>query len=200
MALHRKKDALLALKPDIAVVCECAQPDILADRATADWIESDPVWIGDNPNKGLGIFTFNDFSARLHQPFFPTLRHIAPVEISGPVELNLLAAWALNLSGGVSRKHQLGPLRRSFTKYRGFLAAERVVVAGDLNNNAIWDRPGWRINHMTKVAILEKLGLRSAYHEWTGDPQGGETMPTHYWRDRKKERRSHLSYRLHFSA
>jgi len=187
MALHRKKDALLSLKPDIAVVCECAKPEILAERGAADWIESEPVWIGNNPNKGLGVFAFNGFTARLHEPFFPTLQNIAPVHISGPVAFNLLAAWAQNLSGGVTRKHQLGPLRRSFTKYSDFFAADRVVVAGDLNNNAIWDRPGWRVNHMTKVAILEKMGLRSVYHERTGDPQGEERTPTHYWRDRKKD-------------
>ena len=39
-------------------------------------------------------------------------RYIAPVRISGPTEVNLLAVWAQNASAGVHRKHQLGPLRR----------------------------------------------------------------------------------------
>jgi hypothetical protein len=35
IAVHRKVAPLLALKPDIAVVCECAEPDHLqARRAT----------------------------------------------------------------------------------------------------------------------------------------------------------------------
>ncbi|NNF80092.1 MAG: hypothetical protein HKN05_18885 [Rhizobiales bacterium] len=40
---------------------------------------------------------------------------------------------------------------------------------------------------MAKVAILEKLGLVSAYHAYTGETNGEETLPTHYWRDRKKD-------------
>jgi exodeoxyribonuclease III len=32
---------------------------------------------------------------------------------------------------------------------------------------------------------LEKLGF--AYHELHGEPQGSESVPTLYWRDRKKD-------------
>ena len=103
------------------------------------------------------------------------------------MEANLLAVWAQNASAGVTRKHQAGPLRRALTTYQDFLSAKQAVVAGDLNNNAIWDKPGWRINHMPMVAALEKIGLRSAYHEISGEPHGQETIPTHYWRDRRKD-------------
>jgi exodeoxyribonuclease-3 len=34
---------------------------------------------------------------------------------------------------------------------------------------------------------LKKLGLVSVYHELRGEPQGGESMPTLYWRDRTKD-------------
>ena len=37
------------------------------------------------------------------------------------------------------------------------------------------------------VAMLEKLGLASAYHALRGERQGEETVPTLYWRDRKKD-------------
>lgn len=184
MALPRKAEALLRLKPDVAAISECAKPDILAMHGSTDWIEADPVWIGDNPNKGLGVFTFNGYSSSLSEPYFPTLKYIAPVHINGPINFNMLAVWAQNVS---IRKNQPDPLSRALTKYRdGFLNGD-VVVAGDLNNNAIWDKPGWRINHMTKVAILEKMGLVSVYHELTGELNGAETQPTHYWRDRAKD-------------
>jgi exodeoxyribonuclease-3 len=195
MALHRKWEALLRLKPDIAVISECAGLEKLQLRGSTDWIEGEPVWIGENPNKGLAVFAFNGYSARLHEPYHPTLRYIAPVCVDGPARFNLLAVWAQNASGGVLRKRQCGPLRRALTKYREFLSAEPAIIAGDVNNNAIWDRPGWRINHMTKVAILQKMGLLSAYHELNGEPHGGETFPTHYWRDRRKDGPTyHLDY------
>jgi len=146
----------------------------------------DPIWIGDNPNKGLAVFAFNNYGARLADPFYPTLRYVAPVQITGPTECNLLAVWAQNASGGVSRKHQLGPLRRALAKYTHFLAERPSVVAGDFNNNAVWHRQGWRINHLNAVAELEKIGLISAYHAARGEQQGNELLPTIYWRDRKK--------------
>jgi exodeoxyribonuclease-3 len=187
MALERKLDPLLALAPDIAVVCECAQPSRLRARAGPGWTGGEPVWVGQNPNKGLAVLTFNGYSARLCEPHHPSLRHIAPVRISGPVECNLLAVWAQNASGGVTRKHQLGPLRRALVKYRDFLSEPPVVLAGDLNNNAIWDRPGWRINHTTKVESLKRLGLVSAYHEIRGEAHGAESEPTLYWRNRTRD-------------
>jgi exodeoxyribonuclease-3 len=187
MALHRKCDALLALRPDVAVVCECAAPDRFRARRSAPWIDNEPVWIGQNPNKGLAVFTFNGYSARLCESYYPNLRYIAPVHISGPLECNLLAVWAQNASAGYTRKHQLGPLRTALSRYRSFLSERPAIVAGDLNSNVIWDKPGWRVNHMTKVGILERLGLVSAYHTIRGEPHGTETTPTLYWRDRTKD-------------
>jgi len=185
MALERKAERLLALKPDIAVVCECAEPSRW--RRAADWIEQAPVWIGENPSKGLAVFTFNGYTARLAEAYDRALRYIAPVHIGGPTACNLLAVWAQNASGGITRKHQLGPLRRALSKYRPFLAEHPSIIAGDLNSNAIWDKPGWRINHSAKVAIMEKLGLVSAYHRLRDEPHGQETEPTLYWRDRRKD-------------
>src|SRR5262249_35461966 len=151
------------LRPDIAIVSECAEPGRLRERSKAVWIEGEPVWIGRNPYKGLAVFTFGRYSARLAEDYQPSLRYVAPVHIDGPTECNLLAVWAQNASAGSIRKHQLGPLRRSLTRYRDFLSARPAVVAGDLNSNTIWDKPGWRINHSTKVKILEQqFGLLSA--------------------------------------
>jgi exodeoxyribonuclease III len=148
MALHRKFDTLLRLRPDVAIICECAEPQRLAAFGRFGSVSGDPVWIGDNRNKGLAVFTFNGYAARLADPFYPTLRHVAPIHITGPAHYNLLAVWAQNGSGGVSRKHQLGPLRRALTKYRAFLTERPSIVAGDFNNNVFWHRPGWRINHV----------------------------------------------------
>ena len=127
MALHRKKDALLQLKPDVALLCECAEPEKLRLRGDTDWIETEPVWIGENPNKGLAIFAFNGFTAKLDAAYARTLRYVAPVRIAGPMELNLLAVWAQNASAGVTRKHQAGPLRRALTTYKDFLSAKQAV-------------------------------------------------------------------------
>jgi exodeoxyribonuclease III len=188
MALDRKVERLLALRPDIAVVSECAEPERLRALGGARWIEGEPVWIGRNPHKGLAVFAFNGYSARLASHYHAPLRYVAPVHVAGPMPCNLLAVWAQNASAGGIRKYQLGPLRRSLSRYKAFLSEDAAIVAGDLNSNSIWDKPGWRINHSTKVKILEEeFGLISAWHAVRGEPHGRETVPTLYWRDRAKD-------------
>ena len=181
MALERKVESMLDLAPDIAVVSECAEPERLRLRSKSSWMQGEPVWIGRNPHKGLA-------AVRLAPAYHPSLRYIAPVHVDGPTPCNLLAVWAQNASAGGIRKHQLGPLRRGLSRYKSFLGERQAVIAGDLNSNTIWDKPGWRINHSTKVRILEEsFGLVSAYHAIRGEAHGQESEPTLYWRDRTKD-------------
>jgi exodeoxyribonuclease-3 len=187
MALHRKLDALHRLAPDIAVVSECACPARLQTLGALGGISGDPVWVGDNPTKGLAVLAFNGYRLSLAREVYPTLRHLAPVHVTGPATFNLLAVWAQNVSGGNVRKRQAGPLRRGLAKYKRFLSEAPAIVAGDLNNNVIWHKPGYWINHGISVEILERYGLLSAYHARTGEEQGKETVPTLYWRDRTKD-------------
>lgn len=187
MALHRKLAALLALRPDVAVIAECASPERLQDKL-ADALPGAPVWIGANRDKGLAVFAFNGYRAALAAGYRRSVRFVAPVRIEGPFALNLLAVWAQNFSDGIRRKRQPGPLRLALTRdYRDFLADGPAIVAGDFNNNIFWDRPGYLINHAHTVELLARCGLVSAYHHARGEAQGAETEPTHYWRDRRKD-------------
>ena len=187
MALHRKLGALRSLRPDVAVISECAEPERFLRKSGLLEAEPEMVWIGANPNKGLAVLAFNGFRVALAEEYDPLLRFIAPIEVTGPVAFNLLAVWAQNFSDGVRRKDQAGPFRMALDRYREFLTACPSVAAGDFNNNVFWDRPGWPINHAEAVDILCRYGLISAYHETWNEQQGGESTPTHYWRDRKKD-------------
>lgn len=189
MALHRKLAALRALRPDVAVISECASPERLREKLSPEDLGCDPVWIGRNRDKGLAVFAFNGYRAALAEDLCRTsLRFIAPVRIEGPMTFNLLAVWAQNFSAGIRRKRQPGPLRLSLVRHhREFLCAGPAVVAGDFNNNIYWDRPGHLMNHEHTVALLDRYGLASAYHHARGEAQGAETQPTHYWRDRRKD-------------
>ncbi len=189
MALHRKLAALRALRPDVAVLPECASPQRLAERLGAASLDCSMAWIGANRDKGLAVLGFNGYRVRLvEETYRRSLRFIAPVRIEGPTPFNLLAVWAQNFSDGVRRKRQPGPLRLALTRdYRDFLSQGPAVVAGDFNNNIFWDKPGYRANHAHAVALLERYGLVSAYHHARGEAQGAEAEPTHYWRDRRKD-------------
>ena len=97
------------------------------------------------------------------------------------------AVWEQNASGGVRRKNQAGPLHTALSRYKPFLSDHPAVVTGDFNSNAIWDKPGWRINRMATVDALEGLGLVSACHTVRDELHGRETIPTLYWMDRTKD-------------
>jgi len=187
MALARKFAALLALRPDVAVISECARPERLRERLPLARLGVDLAWVGRNPHKGLAVLGFKGTRVRLLPGHDPSLEFIAPVRVDGPVPFTLLAVWAQNASGGHTRKDQPGPLLTGLARYRDLLAAGPAAVAGDFNNNVFWDRPGWAINHANAVTALESLGLVSAYHAARGEAQGAERTPTHYWRDRKKD-------------
>ena len=80
-ALHKKFDPLLALRPDIAVISECAEPAVLERKCDLPAFSAPPVWSGGNPNwrpengpdpwlhSGLGVFFFNGAAGHIHGRF-----------------------------------------------------------------------------------------------------------------------------------
>lgn len=186
MALPRKWNALMALRPDIAVISECANPEILAQKGIQTTNES-MLWMGKTQHKGLGVFAFNGYTLRRHEPFAPYFRYCIPAYVDGPDPCNLLAVWAQNANEGNRRKNQLGPLRRAMVRYQEFLSDENSFIAGDFNNNTFWDKLGWKLNHDTMVGKAAEMGMHSAYHMVQSEPHGAESIPTHYWRDRTKD-------------
>jgi len=182
MALHRKWSVLTALAPDVAIVPESAHPEIVASKCPA-FDAASAVWVGENRNKGLAVFAFGDYSVELSAESAPENPWTPLIQVSGPVEFLLLAVWANN-----KRPHyhprRGSPALRAIRQHGARLAAGDAVVAGDFNNNLIWDRPGRETNHALLVEELEQLGLASAYHAVTGEAHGEELQPTHYWLDR----------------
>lgn len=183
-ALHRKFDRLLALAPDVAVVPECATPDILRRKGGALPFD-DCDWEGSNPNKGLGVFTFGPWRLRRHASWRREHHVFLPLELrSGARPVNLLATWAFNHRV----PPEIAPVPRTTAEiiahHADFLQGDALpLVAGDFNSNAIWDRPAKRAFADTDAA-LAALGLSSLYHAVRGERFGEETLPTHWWQRR----------------
>jgi endonuclease/exonuclease/phosphatase family metal-dependent hydrolase len=83
---------------------------------------------------------------------------------------------------------------RAVARYRDLIAAQPTVVMGDFNSNSIWDRKRpFKETHSGLVQQLSALGLVSAYHDFHGEPHGGETRPTLYLL-KQRQRPYHIDY------
>ena len=59
-AFHRKSAVLAALAPDVAILSECADLEILRRKAPP-FAPTGALWMGDNPQRGLAVFSFGGY-------------------------------------------------------------------------------------------------------------------------------------------
>jgi exodeoxyribonuclease-3 len=196
MALHKKLDALARIRPDVAILPEAGQPSKVFGRNESTMSRT-YAWIGGLPTKGLGVMSFAPFELESPCPPDQGLQWVLPLRVRGPVEFNLIATWAMNHRAtseakGPNRDRQLAGALESYAQ---LFDEGQVVVAGDLNDNATWDKPNGARPFASKVELLRQRGLVSAYHEVRDEPFGGESEHTIYWRDRKLDGpRYHIDY------
>jgi exodeoxyribonuclease III len=186
MAFDRKYEALLRLRPDIAVVQECAKPDILFSKAPV-FTPSTFDWVGHADHKGMAVFAFGDYGLSRRSEYDPAIRHVLPLAVTGPHDFNLLAVWAFMDGKYMTGRHDPGPLNNACERYHGHLRSGDAMMAGDFNNHPKWDKPGHARNFAALTERLLHFGLESAYHRTAGLEHGHEALPTHYWRDRKED-------------
>jgi exodeoxyribonuclease III len=178
--LHRKYERLLALEPSLAIVPECAEPDVLRRKAPG-FAFDDAEWTGEQPNKGLGVFAFGGLSMRRHHTWEKRFHIVLPVEVRGSATLNLLAIWAFHRRVPATVAPSPETLLTAVQHYDGFLRAHPSVVAGDFNANVIWDGGNRQASFAELDAALGAAGLASAYHTRTGEALGKESAPTLFW-------------------
>src|SRR4051812_25584498 len=93
MKAQAKLPELLKLRPDVAVLPECAAPEIVAARSVYA-AASSHAWIGQHSIKGLAVLTFGAYTLERSQPAgIATGNFALPVHVRGPVSFNLLALW-----------------------------------------------------------------------------------------------------------
>lgn len=181
MAFHAKYERLLGLRPDIAIVPECAALDRF-ERKAVDFESNSAVWRGDDPNKGLAVFTFGDWSARLGESCDPRFKFFMALEVSGPARLNLLAVWAFNHRARNRATPNPPTTGEVIRHYAPFLSAAPSIVAGDFNASVVWDGASKYARFAALNSQLRECGLTSAYHSLAGCELGAECDNTLYWR------------------
>ncbi len=83
----------MALKPDVAVIQECADLETLAVKAP-DFRPTAALWTGSNRNRGLGVFTFGPYRLKAIGEIDESITYALPIRVLGPSIFNLVVLWS----------------------------------------------------------------------------------------------------------
>lgn len=193
----RKKYCLTEkLNTDILIIQECENPES-STKVYRDWA-SNYLWIGNNKNKGLGIFTKDSIDIKLLdwsdlnvnyknerlESFIPCLVNNKTI---------LIAVWTKKANSEVFG--YIGQLWKYLQLHKKKMFGKDVVIIGDFNSNSIWDKWDRWWNHTDVINELKEIGIYSLYHKIKKEKQGEETIPTFYLQ-RKIEKSYHIDYCL----
>ncbi len=191
MAFRKKAAVILVLKPDILVVPECEHPVKLK---FTDGVKQPTAifWHGTNHNKGIGVFSYSDFTFKLHKSHNPVFRHVLPLVVTGgKINFMLFAVWANNPDDKDGQ--YVTQVWKAIHYYEKLLSGTEIILAGDFNSNTIWDRPRRAGNHSDLVEKLATKQIFSAYHQFYKQQQGKEKHPT-WFMYRHQDKPYHLDY------
>ena len=183
MAFRKKYKHILPFDPDLLIVSECEHPDKFSDK-----FYDDVLWIGDNKNKGLGVFSFNDFEIAVHESYCENYKYVLPVTVTSDKTMNLIAIWSQNNKEDPRRRY-IGEIWQSLNFYK-YMLKYPTIIAGDFNWNVIWDKENQKYplhGTLTDVInLLNQFEIFSMYHTFKNVKFGTEKEPTLYFRKNKK--------------
>lgn len=193
-AFRKKYHLLDKFNADIIVVQECEDPS-KATKNYKEWSDN-YLWIGQTKNKGLGVFVKNNNSIELLDWSDKNTNYKNEVlELFLPCLINkeyiLLAVWTKKANSEVFG--YIGQLWKYLQLHKNKLIGKKVIITGDLNSNAIWDKWDRWWNHTDVINELEEVEIKSLYHVLNEEEQGKETIPTFYLQ-RKLDKPYHIDY------
>ncbi len=191
MAFRKKANFILPYQPDILVVPECEHPDKLKfDIETPK--PNDILWFGTNQNKGLGIFSYSDYTFQVLHIYNPEFKMIIPIKVlNGNHYFILFAVWANHPNDPDGQ--YIEQVWKAIHSYDKLIKSTKTVLVGDFNSNSIWDKPRRVSNHSNVVKHLAEKGIYSSYHLYHKQTQGKEEHPTLYMY-RHKDKPYHIDY------
>ena len=168
---REKYKEISKLNADIYVIQESENPETCKDKAYREFV-SNGFWTGGIPFKGLLVFSPNpDIKLELLNWKTQDYRYFLPIRVND--SFTLVGAWACD------------PYIQEFCDFiqaaKSYLTDD-VIIIGDLNSNAIFDKDNQRSGktHSIIVEELRQIGIEDIYHHLTGDEQGKERVPTFY--------------------
>jgi len=174
MAFKNKAEIILRFNPDILVVSECEK----IGEQTSNFL-----WFGDNINKGLGIFSYFNYTIELHELYNDQFKYVVPIKVKGPFNFNLFAVWTKQVDD--KSKEYVGQLNLALDYYEKILN-EPTIIIGDFNMDKKIEIK-YKYKDPARITslwtFLKKKNIESTYHQYFDEELGGETKPTLFqWR------------------
>lgn len=163
----RKSVLIEHLEADVAVIQEVAAPETESAQT---------LWFGNNPRQGVAVVAKGRYTLQ-RLPELPGVPNfVVPVAVNGPRSFILFAVWTM----GKQPMRYVEAAATAIDMYADSFTASPVVMMGDFNSNAIWDKTHPAdLNHTAMVARLERHRLVSAYHHNRGVAHGSEPKHDH---------------------
>lgn len=190
MAFSNKAEFILTEQPDILIVPECENHKNLSLGLYTKQA-SDFYWYGDNPHKGIGIFSYGDLKIKLLDIHNPDFRYVLPLSVQDDKrDIIVFAIWAQK-----PQKHNFysEQVWNAIHYYNDLLNNENVILIGDFNSNSIWDNPKRIYNHTNIVDYLKVKNIISTYHYFHNQLHGAEKDST-FFLYRKVDKPYHIDY------
>ena len=151
-------------QPDVAVMTEVSKPK--SNLANLHWME-------DSKTRGIAVYVSPEFSISPISANGPLHRCVHGYRISGRSSFALLACWSHAVTGKDDYRQCWV---EGIAAYEKYLAGKDVVIAGDLNDNAIWDRD-YPDQAFEKIfnGFRERHNVVSVYHRFHAEQYGKES-------------------------
>ena len=171
-----KIEHILGMEADLFILPECSSREHVSIPAGYDM-----AWCGDDdlPEKGLGVVWKRHLSVHIVQEY-RKIKHFMPLMVDGAgLQKFVLASWPT-----VWKENKTYPqlLLEALKEYSFYLDRFPSIVVGDFN--CYVGQSGVKKSTGTfedSIVLMEKHGLRSMYHELTGESFGKESTATFYW-------------------
>jgi len=173
----RKAQHVAPFLPDVLVVQEMESVDDVVLGGQVQPTFRKRLCRPEPGSRGVGVFSYTTTKLRYVDADLQRGFHRFEAE-QNDLGFNVVAVWTSNRTPHATAYRQA---HDGLSRHAAWIAARPTVVLGDFNNNASYKRRDWK----GLLALMESLGLVSAYHAKTGEPHGAERQPTYFYRGGK---------------
>jgi exonuclease III len=185
-AFRKKFEQILKFNADLYIIQECEDPKHSKDKNYIKFSENS-IWIGDNKNKGLGIFAQSNILLTNNNWESNNLKYFISCKINN--DFDILCVWC---------HYANSPNFRYIGQFWKYLQINKskmknIIIMGDFNSNKIWDEWDRWWNHSDVVRELSEIGIFSFYHKINNIEQGEEKVST-FFLYKNIEKKYHIDY------